>query len=98
MITRIVKLTFKEENIPSFEAIFEETKEHIRNFEGCMFLTLYQDLKAPHIFFTYSKWQEEMHLENYRNSEFFKQVWSRTKPLFEARAEAWSMQEKAVLN
>ena len=95
MLIRIVKLTLKEENISSFEALFEETKESIRNFEGCLFLELYQDKKHPNVFFTYSKWEEEMYLETYRNSEFFKSVWARTKKLFQDKPEAWSM-EKVV--
>ncbi len=38
MLIRIVKLTLKKENIASFEQIFEETKDFIRNFEGCLSL------------------------------------------------------------
>ena len=45
MIVRIVKLTFKKENIASFEQIFDETKDNIRNFKGCEFLELYQDIE-----------------------------------------------------
>lgn len=97
MLTRIVKLTFKEENISSFETLFEKTKETIRNFEGCLFLELYQDAKHPNIFFTYSKWKEEMYLENYRNSDFFKAVWAETKQLFGDKPEAWSVINKASL-
>jgi len=94
MLIRIVKLNFKIENISSFEALFEETKHTIRNFEGCLFLELYQDQKHPNIFFTYSKWEDEMYLEAYRNSDFFKSVWSRTKQLFQDRPEAWSVSHK----
>lgn len=91
MLIRIVKLTFKPENIPSFERIFEESKHGILAFEGCSFVELYQDLKNPCIFFTYSFWDEESDLENYRTSDFFKDVWSNTKPLFAERPEAWSV-------
>ena len=71
MLVRIVKLTFKKENISSFEQIFEATKQDIRNFEGCTFLELYRDNENPKIFFTYSYWENENALENYRNSDFF---------------------------
>ena len=90
-----MKLTFKEENISSFEALFKETKNTIRNFEGCQFLELYQDNANPHIFFTYSKWRDETALEAYRKSDFFKSVWSRTKELFQDKAEAWSVSKRA---
>jgi len=91
MIVRIVKLTFKTENISSFEKVFEETKHQIRNFEGCTFLELYQEKEKPNVFFTYSYWDSEEALNNYRNSDFFKAVWAKTKVLFDAKPEAWSV-------
>ena len=91
MFIRIVKLTLKKENIASLEQIFEETKNFIRNFEGCLFLELYQDRKHPNIFFTYSKWEKEENLDDYRKSEFFRNVWGKTKLLFEEKPEAWSV-------
>jgi len=97
MLTRIVKLTFKAENISSFEVLFEETKNTIRNFEGCQFLELYQDNTHPNVFFTYSKWKDETSLEAYRKSAFFKSVWSRTKEWFQDRPEAWSVTKRASL-
>lgn len=98
MLVRIVKLTVKEENISSFEQIFEETKETIRSFKGCMLLELYQDRKDGRVFFTYSYWKSEDDLEAYRNSDFFKNVWSKTRLLFEQKPEAWSVDKKVSLN
>ncbi len=91
MLVRIVKLTFREENISRFEEIFEQTKKYIRNFDGCSFLELYRDQNDPNIFFTYSHWSTEKDLEAYRNSDFFKKVWSQTRQLFSEKAEAWSL-------
>jgi len=91
MLIRIVKLTLKRENIASFEQIFEETKDIIRNFEGCLSLELYQDRVQPNIFFTYSHWEKEESLDAYRKSEFFKNVWGKTKLLFKDKPEAWSV-------
>lgn len=98
MLIRIVKLTFKNENIASFEQIFEKTKAQIKNFEGCEKLELYQDFKIKGLFFTYSHWRNEADLENYRKSEFFKSVWSETKMLFAEKPEAWSLQKIAEEN
>lgn len=98
MLVRIVKLTFKTENISSFENVFKETKQHIRNFKGCSFLELYQEKEKPNVFFTYSYWDNEEALEKYRNSDFFKAVWSKTKVLFDDKPEAWSLTKKATLN
>tara|TARA_R110002049_G_scaffold128141_7_gene285467 strand:- start:2850 stop:3146 length:297 start_codon:yes stop_codon:yes gene_type:complete len=98
MIVRIVKLEFKTENIISFENIFDESKQFIRNFEGCNFLELYQDKNNSNIFFTYSYWNDENALEAYRNSAFFKKVWAKTKPLFAGKPEAWTVSKKETLN
>lgn len=97
MLVRIVKLTFKTENITSFEAIFEASKHKIRNVSGCNFLELYQDKNNPAIFFTYSYWDSDTDLENYRNSAFFKSVWAKTKVLFAEKPEAWSVDKKEIL-
>ena len=98
MLVRIVKLTLAKENISSFEQIFEETKLHIRNFEGCLFFELYRDLNETNVFFTYSYWAVEEALEAYRGSGFFKAVWKRTKVLFADRPQAWSVSKMETLN
>jgi len=76
---------------------FEATKTRIRAFEGCHFLELYRDKKDPSIFFTYSFWDSEEALETYRNSELFNTVWSKVKPLFSIRPEAWSVDKMETL-
>ena len=97
MFIRIVKLRFHEEHISTFLDNFEEVKHLIRNFEGNRFLELYQDKNDNRIFFTYSYWDNEEALENYRNSELFKGVWSFTKKLFSDKPEAWSVDRLATL-
>jgi hypothetical protein len=91
MFTRIVKMEFKSEQIPAFLDNFETVKEKIRSFSGCQFLELYRDKNNSDIFFTYSKWEVESDLENYRNSDLFKGVWATTKPMFRSKAKAWSV-------
>lgn len=91
MIIRIVKMTFEPSEIENFRLLFEENKEKIRHFEGCRFLELYQDIKNKNIFFTYSHWENEEALNEYRHSELFKNVWGQTKILFKEKPEAWSV-------
>ncbi|MEP1489493.1 MAG: antibiotic biosynthesis monooxygenase family protein [Algibacter sp.] len=91
MLVRIVKLSFHEEHIDEFLSNFESNKLKIRNFNGCQFLELYRDKQDVNIFFTYSYWNSEADLNNYRNSELFKNVWNKTKVLFNAKPEAWSV-------
>lgn len=91
MLIRIVKMSFHQENIPVFLDIFESSKEKIRNSHGCRLLELYNDKNDKGIFFTYSYWDTEEDLNNYRNSDFFKTVWGNTKILFNDKPQAWSV-------
>ena len=52
----------------------------------------FKDLKDPGVYFTFSTWEHEEDLETYRQSSLFRDTWQKTKPLFAARAEAWSVQ------
>ncbi len=91
MIIRIVQMTFREEAIPAFEGLFAERKGRIRSFEGCLHLELWQDANNPATFFTYSHWESEAYLNQYRFSEFFKETWGLTKALFADGPKAWSV-------
>jgi len=91
MIKRFVKMTFKSECVEEFKIIFNSSKKHIAAIEGCSHVELLQDINNPTIFFTYSIWENSSFLEAYRNSELFKNVWSKTKVLFADKPEAWSV-------
>ena len=89
-------MTFREDGIEEFINIFEERKQTIRSFAGCMHLELWQDSKSPNVFCTYSKWESEAALDHYRFSGFFKDTWGKTKALFAAKPQAWSMVIKSI--
>ena len=91
MFVRIVKMNFKEDKIDDFINNFNNNKDKIRNTRGCKLLELYRDKTNPTVFFTYSYWDTELDLENYRNSQLFKNVWDITKLLFKDKPEAWSV-------
>ena len=94
---RIVKMTFQEDKVAEFLSNFEAVKHHIRNFDGVERLELLNDKNNPNIFFTYSFWKSEEHLNHYRNSDLFKDVWVEIKPMFAAKAEAWSVEQLVSL-
>lgn len=98
MFVRIVKMRFQEDKIEAFLENFHKVKNHIRGFEGNQFLELYRDKEDPRIFFTYSYWDKEESLENYRNSDLFKEVWAFTKALFSDKPEAWSVDKLVTLD
>jgi quinol monooxygenase YgiN len=86
-------MSFKPEHTEAFKAIFRDNWEKIRSFDGCAHVELLQDEANPSLFFTYSLWKSESHLDAYRQSELFRNVWGGTKILFSERAEAWTVNE-----
>jgi len=94
MIIRLVKMTFRPEATPTFDALFAKYHQQIRQFPGCVHLQL---LKADNVYFTYSNWEAASDLEAYRHSALFQEVWPATKLLFAAPAEAWSTTQQHKL-
>ena len=90
MLIRSVRMTFKHENVADFQQIFNHSKKQIRSFPGCQHLELHGDYNHPNVFATYSIWEDQNALDNYRNSELFEKVWSKTKILFEKQPIAFS--------
>ena len=98
MVTRIVKMSFDKKNAEQFLEIFNEHRNQIRAAEGCTYLELWQtEDENSTIFFTHSKWDSEEHLNNYRHSEIFKIVWPKTKALFNASPQAWTVNSLVTL-
>lgn len=97
MIVRIVQMSFEGQHVNTFINLFEERKSLIRHFEGCKHLELWQDAHQPNVFFTYSVWESEQHLNHYRFSELFKDTWARTKALFSDKPQAWSVSQKMIV-
>lgn len=90
MLIRIVTMTFQENKVDDFIKIFEEYKEAIRNQVGCQHLELWQDKELANVMSTYSLWENEEYLNQYRHSETFGKVWPATKALFSEKPVATS--------
>jgi heme-degrading monooxygenase HmoA len=93
MIKRIVKMRFRADTHHVFtEQVFEPSKALIRNFPGCWHMELLRNTDDPQLLFTLSVWESPEHLEQYRQSELFRNTWAKTKALFAAPPEAWSVE------
>lgn len=86
-------MSFRPEEVENFKAIFKTNWQFIKAFEGCSHVELLQDENNSSVFFTYSLWQSELHLNNYRDSELFAKVWGATKLLFNDKPQAWTVKE-----
>jgi len=90
MLIRIVRMTFRPEEVEAFLKLFNDSKEQIRHFPGCHHLTLMKDYNQHNIFSTYSIWDDEEALNEYRHSELFASVWKATKSKFADKPIAFS--------
>lgn len=86
-------MSFDPLKVNDFLAVYKENWTFIRNFEGCSHVELLQGESEKNVFFTYSIWQSENHLNAYRDSELFAKVWSKTKILFNDKPQAWTVNE-----
>lgn len=91
MITRFVKLTFKDDKIEDFINIWNESRDKIAGFSGCNFVEMHQARVPNNVCFTHSIWESEDALNVYRHSELFQKTWAKTKVLFDDKPEAWSL-------
>ena len=82
---------FREECLDEFKAIYSSTKDKIESQPGCYSVELMVDIDDPCTMFTYSIWEDQKSLAQYRNSDVFKEVWPRTKALFATGPKAWSL-------
>ncbi|AZQ44321.1 putative quinol monooxygenase [Nonlabens ponticola] len=97
MITRIVKMHFEQDKVEDFKTMFDEIKDDIRKQTGCSLLELYQDAHDETVFFTYSYWNTENDLNNYRHSSLFKEIWPKTKAMFSQPASANTVNKIQIL-
>ena len=93
MLIRIVRMTFRPEEVDNFLALFDANKERIRHFPGCSHLELLQDIDHPNVLSTYSIWDNEDSLNAYRHSKVFEEVWHQTKIKFSDKPVAHSLQK-----
>jgi heme-degrading monooxygenase HmoA len=90
MIIRIVRMTFREEVLPQFDAMFARIAPSIRSFAGCRRLELWEDADEDAVRTTFSLWESTDALARYRDSPLFRDTWSRTRKLFAAAPTATS--------
>ena len=92
MIKRIVQMELLPGKEAVFLDIFEQAKKNIRRQEGCEGLELLKSGRKDSIsIWTISLWHSTDDLERYRSSALFKKTWSAVKPLFSAKARAWTL-------
>lgn len=97
MIIRIVKMTFKSEKTHDFLKLFSKMYPYISSVKGIKKLELLNDKKNKNVFFTYSIWENEEYLNEYRKSELFYKTWKKVKKMFSEKAEVWTVHKVNIV-
>jgi len=98
MIKRIVLMELLPGSEGRFLDIFDSVKTEIRSQRGCMGLELLRSShKGETSIWTISLWQSVDDLETYRASALFQKTWADVKPLFSAKASAWTLTSLEIL-
>jgi len=97
MITRIVRMSFDPAQVDQFLRVFDSIKTKIRSADGCLYLSLHQDLNEHNVYYTISHWEHPENLEKYRESELFSTTWAEVKQLFNQKPIAYSLQGRIEL-
>ena len=84
-------MTFRPQEVNNFLSVFNTNKQFIAGFEGCISLQILNEKSRPEVFFTISVWESEEHLNRYRDSKLFEDVWGKTKLMFAEKPEAWTL-------
>lgn len=97
MINRVVRMAFQIDKIEDFISVFNKSKQKIAAFPGCLSLKLCKDPSFENVYYTFSVWENESDLENYRKSDLFKTTWEATKILFSEKPMAFSLEDYDVV-
>ncbi len=92
MIKRVVCMPLLPGTETAFLEYFDKVKQDIRHREGCLGLEILRREEDGLVqIWTISMWRSETFLEAYRASSLFEQTWKAVKPLFAAKASAWTL-------
>lgn len=91
-------MSFREEGREDFLNLFRERASQIRHFPGCHSLELHRDVSQHNVYYTYSVWESEDALENYRHSSLFQDTWAKTKQWFADAPLAYSLIREMEIN
>ncbi|MDX2129197.1 MAG: antibiotic biosynthesis monooxygenase family protein [Chloroherpetonaceae bacterium] len=98
MIVRMVRMTFKPEEVSRFLALYTSIAPKIKAVEGCHSVGLYHDVDAEFTYATISAWESKEALESYRQSDFFKETWAKVKMMQSSKAVAHSYEIHPLQN
>ena len=91
-----MKIKLKPGSSEAFSKLFRKSEAAIVAQPGCRSLELLHATGDPDLVFTFSRWENEEALQEYRASGLFLSTWTEVKKLFSDKAEAWTLAESQL--
>lgn len=86
-------MEINDHDVDKFKSMIQSIQDKIKAFDGCYSVNILCDKNQKNRFFSYSTWESEEDLNNYRKSEFFTEIWSDVKKMFIKDAQAWTVED-----
>lgn len=93
MILRIVKIKIDEVKIDTFKLFMKNLRNEKLRLKGCLHFDYFHEKKNKNIYYTYTIWENEKHLNQYKKSELFKKVISTLNSLSIEEPRAWTIED-----
>ena len=92
MITRIVKISIKQQNQNDFKNYINEVRPIMADFKGCEHIEILKDKSNSNTFSIYSIWKNEKLLEHFRSSEMSGEFNRTIEKWLEKQIQAWTVE------
>lgn len=92
MILRVVKMNVDEEKRDAFELFMKNLREEKLKLAGCLHFDYFHEKNNKNIFYSYTIWESEKYLKQYKKTDLFIEVVSTLKKLCTEEPKAWTIE------
>ncbi len=94
MIVRIVHMFFRPHALEQLMPLIHRQLRNVMSHPGCLAVKLFRDTSDPDHLCTFSIWEDQEALDDYRQSDHFIEVWSTLKSHFAKPPQAYSFKDR----
>ncbi len=92
MILRVVKLKVDPRKMEAFQLFMENLHDEKLRLNGCLHFDFFNERQNPNIFYSYTIWEHEKFLKQYKKTDLFKEVVQTLRELCIDEPQAWTIQ------
>ncbi len=92
MILRVVKMKVDLRKIDAFKLFMDNLHDEKLRLAGCLHFDYFNERQNPSIYYSYTIWEHEKYLKQYKKTEFSKEVLQTLRDLCVEEPQAWTIQ------